>query len=84
MKFNELASDYIPAYKGSGIVVAHTREHDGCVTFDLTDGTYWLSDENDTYQLEESLVFHDIVWIEDHGWAILNDDGSHTEIAWKE
>ena len=89
MKIHELASDYLEVYDGTDVTIIAVSKlefdnNEFVVAFDLSDGTYWLSDSCDNYQLEESLVGWDIVWVENHGWAVLNEDGSHSEIAYYE
>ena len=84
MKINELVSDCLKVYEGRDVSITALTCSDDVVAFDLSDGTHWLGDEQNVYPLKESVVFQDIVWVEDYGWMIQNDDGSHSKIAYFE
>lgn len=91
MKINELASEYLTAYDDTDVIITAVNQFDFdnnafVVVFDLSDGTHWYSDHNDSCQVAESLVDCEIV-CHDDGWdqqfKIQNDDGSLRSIPWE-
>ena len=82
MKRNEMASAYLNQYEDTDIIVSDVSEFDGGVVFDLSDGTHWFSDDNDTYQVSESLTDVEIGWSDTYGWVIVTEDGITRQIGW--
>jgi hypothetical protein len=82
MKRNEMASTYLNQYEDTDIIVSDVSEFDGGVVFDLSDGTHWFSDDNDTYQVSESLTDVEIGWNDTYGWVIVTEDGITRQIGW--
>ncbi len=82
MKRNEMASAYLNQYEDTDIIVSDVSEFDGGVVFDLSDGTHWFSDDNDTYQVSESLTDVEIGWNDTYGWVIVTEDGITRQIGW--
>lgn len=82
MKRNEFASYYMTQYENTDITITDCTEFGGGVVFDLSDGTHWLSDNNDTYQVSESLTDTEIGWSDNDGWIIVNEDGTESQIGW--
>lgn len=82
MKRNELASAYLHQYEATEVIITDISEFDGGVVFDLSDGTYWFSDNNDTCQVGSSLTTVEIGWSDNDGWVILNEDGTESQIDW--
>lgn len=84
MKQFELIEDYIPQYEGTGITIIDTHAGDGYIAFDLSDGTYWFSDDATTVRVAESLVNAELVYDNDYGWQIENPYGINHDIDWLE
>lgn len=91
MKRNEFAGYYMPRYEDTDVTVTDVTHFNitgyecDCrnpVAFNLSDGTYWFSDNNDTCQVGSSLTDVEIGWNGDNGWVILNEDGSESQIDW--
>ena len=84
MDIHDLASDYMHQYENTDVTITDITESQGCVAFDLSDGTHWFSDDRNTCQVPESLVDSKIVWDDDYslGWFIINDDGSISDIEY--
>jgi hypothetical protein len=82
MKRNEMASAYLNQYEDTDIIVSDVSEFDGGAVFDLSDGTHWFSDDNDTYQVSESLTDVEIGWNDTYGWVIVTEDGITRQIGW--
>lgn len=82
MKLNERAGYYLPQYEDTEVIITDISEFDGGVVFDLSDGTHWLSDNNDTCQVGSSLTDSKIGWSDTWGWITLNEDGTESQIDW--
>lgn len=82
MKRNEMASAYLNQYEDTDIIVSNVSGFDGGMVFDLSDGTHWFSDDNDTYQVSESLTDVEIGWNDTYGWVIVTEDGITRQIGW--
>ena len=87
MNINDLAEDYMEEYCGTGVVVTETRtfSFDDVIAFDLSDGTHWFEDANNTGQTEEKLTdVCDIAYDEYEGWVIVDSESNRHEINWIE
>lgn len=92
MKRNEYASDYMPQYEDTDVTITDVTTFDisgygecdstNPVAFDLSDGTHWFSDNNDTCQVGSSLTCIELGWDDWGGWCIVNEDGSKSQIEW--
>lgn len=82
MKRNELASTYLNQYEDTDVTITDVATYDGCIAFDLSDGTHWFSDNNDTCRVASSLTDVEIVWDDARGWIIENEDGTYSDIDW--
>lgn len=75
MKIGEYAGDYIKKYEGTEVNVIDLAWFDDgdILVFDLSDGTHWLSDVNDIYQVAESLCMVDDIGYDEHkGYFVAN------------
>ena len=91
MKRNEFAGYYLPQYEDTDVTITDVThfnitgyecDSSNPVAFDLSDGTYWFSDNNDTYQVGSSLTDAEIGWNDTVGWVILDEDGIECWIDW--
>lgn len=80
MRQFELIEGYIPQYEDTGITIIDAHTGDGYIAFDLSDGTYWLSDDASTVRVAESLVNAELVYDNDYGWQIKNPYGPNHDI----
>lgn len=93
MKAKEYAGEYLQQYENTDVTIISVTNFEGCnsdpflaqyeecVAFDLSDGTHWLADSNDTYQVANSLTDAEVIWSDDNGWILL-EDGEEKPIAW--
>jgi hypothetical protein len=88
---NQLASTYLPQYEGTDVIITDYRyfnlsgfdgDYTNPLTFDLSDGTHWFEDSNDTCQVSDSLTDCEIGWNDNYGWVIINEDGTESQIGW--
>lgn len=92
MKKNDYAGVYLPQYDGTDVTitaiadftgVSHRDVPTGCIVCDLSDGTHWLLDDTDAIQTTGSLTdVFDLIWSENSGWMVLQEDGSSVPISW--
>lgn len=82
MNRSEFAGKYLTQYEDTDITITDLAEFNGGVIFDLSDGTHWLSDDNGTYQVTESLTDVEIGWSDTWGWIIVNENGTVSQIGW--
>lgn len=82
MKCNEMAGIYMEQYEDTNIIISDVSGFYGGIAFDLSDGTHWLTDDNGTYQVSESLTNVEIDWDEAYGWVIVTDNGTLRQIGW--
>lgn len=91
MKRFEPAGYYLPQYEDTDVTIIDVTNFNitvydcDCrnpVAFNLSDDTYWLSDDNDTYQVASSLTDAKIGWSDTYGWIVINEDGTESQIDW--
>ena len=72
MNIGDLACDYMGKYEGTEVkVMDHTEFNNDVVAFDLTDGTHWFADNNDTCQVAKSLCSAEDIGFDDEGYYIV-------------
>lgn len=82
MERNELASAYMKEYDDTNVTIVDCDINDGIVTFDLSDGTHWLGDNNGNYQVSKSLVGCTIVYDDNEGYLRIGRNGHKYPIDW--
>lgn len=86
-----LAGTYIREYEDTLVTIKDTREFPvgelgygdfyNPVVYELSDGTYWFSDSNETVHILESLVGVELVFDGDEGWVVKTRRGTRS-IRW--